>query len=557
MSGFGRTREDNPVEITLAKKGIVRWVDMSEVPVSEQARLRCTPRVVAAGLSGMSDMEVVSVTLESSGEWTTRPGQFGFPETTLTGLPEFCDVRVRRTSPSGRSTEIVVWVPLAWNGRFMGVGGGGNRTGGEGMIFELPAAVSPGLASAVRNGFAAAGTDGGNQDSRLYDWALDEASGRIDWELVDNWIHHSTHEMTLLGKAVVEAIHGRHPAYSYFVGGSGGGRQALMEAQRYPDDYDGIWSIDPVISYSKLYMAEFWPTAVMNEYGPIPVAKMEKFRDAAVSAAGGDSEEGLNFVPTLDAPDLDPFVLVGTPTAAGDITDSDATVMQKIWEGPRTEAGEFLWFGIRPGSRSWQSGGFGLAATEESDGLLSPVPFMIAERYLAGWILRDPGWDWRTLGVEGFRKLFDQSVEEFRITDTDDPDLSAFQRRGGKLLLSHGLDDSVIPSAGTVRYFDAVVQAMGGDRGTADFARLFLAPGAGHCTLAADGPGITLADGMIGLMNWVENSEAPESFIGERWTRDGTELLSTRPIYRYPRVAQYSGSADPLDAANYGPDKAT
>ncbi|WP_326731744.1 tannase/feruloyl esterase family alpha/beta hydrolase [Streptomyces phaeochromogenes] len=510
--------------------GPIRWFPIADLTAPPGITDRCTPEAVRAAVAHIEGVDVTSVTVNTSGRHDMEGGP-------VEGLPNFCDVRLRQISPGGHLVEITVWVPLAWNGRFMGTAGGGNRTRVHVDLPDFFRIMT--LPRALINGFAAASTDGGNRDERLFDWGLDVETGDLDWELIQNWVHRSTHDMTIIGKAVVEGIHGSAPSYSYFQGTSGGGRQALMEAQRYPDDYDGIWATDPAINWSRFIPAEIWPALVMKEYGnPLAPSKLETFRQGVIAAGNRAQAIATSFVTTVDPPAWDPYELVGTSSEAGEITATDATVMQKIWEGPRSRNGDIQWFGLRPGTESWgmTAPDAGLAVTTEANGTLAPVPFPIAKAYIGGWLLRDSEWDWTTLTFEQFDELLEQSVREFSELDTDDPDLTGLRDNGGKLLITHGLDDEVIFPMGTVHYVQRVHGDMGGVEGTAPFLRLFLSPGDGHSHAAAAGPGVTLAGGMAALMDWVENGHAPNTLAVERHNLSGGPITMTGSVdaYRQP-----------------------
>ncbi|WP_405539588.1 tannase/feruloyl esterase family alpha/beta hydrolase [Streptomyces sp. NBC_00075] len=513
----------DPTEIS--EYGPVRWFPTDGLTPSPGIADRCTVDVVRQAVAHIEGVEVTSVAVNTSGRHEMAVGG---------GLPDFCDVRLRQRGPGGHTAAITVWVPLAWNGRFIGTAGGGTRTTTDVQHSDVFRIVT--LQRALMNGFAAASTDAANRDERPSSWALDVGTGELDWELIRNWVHRSTHDMTVVGKAVVEGIHGSAPLYSYFQGTSGGGRQALMEAQRYPEDYDGIWSAEPAINWSRFVPAAIWPVLVMKEYAnPLAPAKLEAFRQAVIEAGRG-ADAATPFVTTFDPPVWDPHELVGTSTEAGVITATDATVMGKIWEGPRSPDGGFRWFGLRPGTESWGSTGAeaGLAMTAEVDGKLVPAPFPIAEAYVGAWVCRDPEWDWTTLTFAEFDDLFDRSVREFHELDTDSPDLSELRDRGGKLLLTHGLDDEVIFAMGTVHYFRRVLDAMGGVEGTDSFARLFLTPGDGHSHVTAAGPGVTLAAGMAALMDWVENGRAPDALQVKRYDPTGSTVTMTGAVGAYP-----------------------
>ncbi|MET7474259.1 tannase/feruloyl esterase family alpha/beta hydrolase [Streptomyces sp. NPDC005648] len=246
-------------------------------------------------------------------------------------------------------------------------------------------------------------------------------------------------------------------------------------------------------------------------------AKLRAFRRAAVEEC--DGPHGLEYgdIAPFGTRGFDPARVVGTVTEAGEITAADAEVVRTIWDGPRTSTGEQLWYGLLPSTESWADGSVpvGLAATQEIDGELTPVPFMVAEPWFK-WLLRDPAWDWRTLTFQQFEELFAQGVEEFAEFAGDDPDLSRVRDRGGK----------------------------GGEAETSDFVRLFISSGDTH-GFSYFGPGPHLATGMAALMEWVEEGRAPEVLIGETYDPAAGKVTMTRPVYPYPLVAQYDGEGDP------------
>jgi len=543
--------------IKFVRNGFDRWLEVAaSADVSPDLAQRATRESIEAAICHLGDAKVVACNLITSGQMKAKPPSYAVPSS-MTGdiivkdLPHFWEVLVDFRRESEHVARINVWVPVAWNRRFMGVLGGGNRlTNGIGF----PDAFRPmSLPFAIRNGFAAADTDGGNRDPRFFEWGL-KAKGQIDWDLTENWLHRGTHEMTLVGKAVAQAIHGLPPEYSYAAGCSGGGRQALVEAQRYPEDYDGIWSSDPAINWTRFLPAEIWPALVMKEFDAVmPPAKLEAFRTAAIEACDGIDGLRDGMLGAFDPCDFDARSVVGTETAAGPITDMDAEAMNRIWEGPRTRDGRFLWYGIPRGTESWGNnfGGMGLCCTTEVDGKLVPVPPKTGEGYLRAWIKQDPEWDWQTLTFEDYESVFERSVRDFSALGSDDPNLTPFRDRGGKLILSHGHGDQVIMAAGSIDYYRRVVEQTGSLDETRTFARLFLSDGDGHAVGNNPGPGLTVADTMTALMEWVELGKAPDQILGTTMDIRSKAVLATRPIYAYPNVTRYSGYGDPKDAASY------
>jgi len=529
---------------TILSEDITRWMELEGIEPNDKAQRQCSLPSMCEAVNHLPNVEVISASVNTSGHYES-------PQEIIVDLPDFCDIRLHIRSPHGHVAHVVVWAPIQWNGRFLGTTGGGNRTASQYKHDEFM--CSPALTDAVRNGFAAATTDAGIRDERIFAWGLDNATGEIDWDLTENWHHRSTHEMTVAARAVIEAIYGRHPDFSYLVGTSGGGRQTLVEAQRYPADYDGYWASCPAINWTKIHVAQMWPALVMKELDhPVPPAKLDAFRQAAIESF--DADDGLSdgIISSAEFKVWDPHTIVGQSTPEGDITATDAEVMRMIWDGPRDTAGQRLWFGLPLAAESWgwNHTKLGTACTTVEDGKPTPIPFLFSYDWIASWILQDPEWDWTTMTFETYADLFHRSVEKFESVDSSDPNLEGLLQSGGKLLLSHGMADEVIPPQGTVDYYERVLDLMGGEERTDSFLRFFLSPGDGHASITGRGPGISLASGMIALMEWVENDRAPEVILGARMDVETRAITMTRPLYRYPHQARYTGG-DPNDAASF------
>lgn len=462
--------------------------------------------------------------------------QVSLPNTTIDSAaidPSDGSCRVTATvthPPSGDRMKVFIGLPTKnWNGRFRGNGGGGFSGGSAGS-----------LRGPLAQGFAAGATDTGHEGGSG-SFALD-ANGRLNWQAIRNNAYLGIHDMTVVGKALTQTFYGKAPRYSYFVGNSTGGRQGLMEAQRYPDDYDGILSGCPAINWHRFLPADLWPQVVMLAAGNfVPKAKLEAATAAAVAAC--DALDGVTDG-VIDDPArclYDPKALVGTNVGEGTFTEADADVIRKIWEGPRGQDGAFLWHGLSRGTDL-----FALAGTGGSPPM--GKPFSIPLDWFRFFLLQNPQWDWTTLTPAGFELLWRQSVEQFgAVIGTDDPDLAQFRDRGGKIIILHGLADQVIPADGTIDYYKRVLQRMGGVERTAQFARLFLAPGVDH---GFRGAGPTPTGQMEAIIRWVEDGKAPDQLIGERRDQNG-KVIGTRPLFPYPQVAKYKGSGSTDEAANF------
>ncbi|MFT4084083.1 MAG: tannase/feruloyl esterase family alpha/beta hydrolase [Nocardioides sp.] len=543
-----------------------RWIDPRSIPAADESVTeRCSHELLQEALEGLDadlraeigSMKVTSAQVNRTGRFEVPPPRFMAlpPGVTMdvppiTDLPPFCDVRVGIRTPGGQEQEAMIWVPLGWNSRFLGCTAGGDFTLTLGD--QAQRHVQPPFA--LRNGFATATIDGTRVDTSAQE--VIRADGTIDAELIANLAHRSLHAMTIIAKAIVGALHGRAPRFSYLVGDSVNGRQAMASAQFHPGDYDGIWSEDPAINWTRVIPAGLWPATVMHELDNVlPEEKLEAFRSAVLEACDGADGVEDGFLGAFEPIDLDPHKVVGTATPAGEITQLDAEVMELIWAGPRRVTGERLWFGPRPGTRSWGSHvamGFpvGLCVTTDVDSQLVPAPFGLSP-LMQRWVTRDPEANGIGLTFAEYESLFDQGCAEFAEIATDNPDLTAFRDAGGKLLLSHAGDDEVIPFQGSVNYYRRVIKAIGGLEETRAFARLFVTDGDMHNFCYGLGPGLTLARGMAALMTWVENGQAPETIIAESWSPQDRTLTATRPAYAYPGSTSYNGDGDPADARNY------
>ena len=431
--------------------------------------------------------------------------------------------------PAADKVRIWVAIPMSdWNGRFMGTGGGG-FVGGSAAGVNQP----------LQLGFAAGATDTGHEGGSG-SFAMD-STGHLNWQAIRDNAHVGIHEMTVTGKALTQALYGAAPKYSYFNGCSTGGRQGLMEAQRYPEDYNGIISGAPAINWPKLMMQSIWSTAVMNEAGdPVPACKLQAATAAAVAEC--DAIDGVKDG-VIENPELchfDPKKLIGTTAGScGIITAADAAVIQKLLDGPRRMDGTLLWHG-----QPWGADMVALAATRGNP--LAPAAFTFTADWIRYWLLQNPQYDANALTTQMFERFWDQSLEEFGIViGTDNPDLTAFRDHGGKLVLWHGWADQLITAEGTINYYQRLTKQMGGAEKTAQFLRFFLAPGIGHC---GGGAGPNPSGQLDAVVSWVEDGKAPATLPASRQTPAGAR---TRILCQYPLVAKYKGSGSTDDAANF------
>jgi feruloyl esterase len=322
-----------------------------------------------------------------------------------------------------------------------------------------------------------------------------------------------------------------------------------MEAQRHPDDYDGILADAPAVNWDEFEVATLWPQVVMNNEKTYPSkCEFDAFTNAAVKAC--DSLDGVKdgLVDDPSRCDFDPRRLIGTKVACEGreltITAADATVVRKIWDGPRTTSGKKLWSGVPVGADLSALAG---VTEPDTDGNVAGAPFKVPADWVKLWVAKAPSLDISKITYSRFTQLFQQSQAEYdKVIGTDDPDLSGFRRSGGKLLTWHGLADQYIPAQGTVKYREQVERELGGTKRVDDFYRLFLAPGTSHCGLnGGDGS----ADGLAALTAWVEHGKAPKTLSAT--LIDDSRQSVTRDLCSYPQVSRYNGYGDPAAASSF------
>ena len=470
------------------------------------------------------------------------------------GVPAFCRVtaEIKRTADSDIKME--VWMPASgWNGRYHGVGNGGFA----GSI------TYAGLADAVLHGFATASTDTGHSGFPTdASWALRHPVKIDDFGFV------AIHEMTVKAKAIIKAFYGDAPKYSYFAGCSNGGRQALMEAQRYPEDYDGIIAGAPAYNFTHLLATAAWNAqATTNDLASyIPPAKIPVISAAVLAAC--DAQDGAKDGILNDPPacSFDPAVLLCKGAEGADtgncLTAAQITALKKIYSGPRIASKnsmEQIYPGYLPGGEDG-NGGWRLWITGDAPG--KALLFAFDNGFFSSMVYDDPEWDYRKFDFAGGVKLADEKLA--RSLNATDANLKKFKTRGGKLIIWHGWSDPAIPPTGAVDYYNHVVREMGA-ADAPSFLRLYMAPGVQHC---GGGPGPD-SFGQFGLSSpqadpqhnmyaaleqWVEKGVAPETIIasknpGPMGSAEPEKM--TRPLCAWPQLAKYKGSGDLNDAASF------
>ncbi|MDB5442744.1 MAG: hypothetical protein JWP73_1120 [Phenylobacterium sp.] len=460
----------------------------------------------------------------------------GFQPALMAGTPVCRVIGVLTPTPASQ-IRFEVWLPGAggWNGKLVGLG-----NGGFGGTLSGPMLLMRGE---VARGYATAGSDmghtaGGDIDAK---WALGQP------EKIKDFGYRAIHLTAGAAKALIAAYYGAGPRLAYFHGCSDGGREALMEAQRFPQDYDAIAAGAPAIPWTTLMSAFLWNSRLLSAPGAaLPRAKLQLVQAAVLAQC--DRLDGVadGVLEDPRACRFDPGRLqCKTGDAATCLTAERVKSLRGLYRGPTGAGGRSLFPGFTAGGEAVAGGWEGwITGPTASQG-------RFAKEFFRWMVISDPNWDPASFDMA--RDLARARRSSREILDADNPDLRAFRARGGKLILYHGWADAAIPAKNTIAYYQSVQARMG--PGTADFARLFLVPGMAHC---ATGPGPSVFDAVGALDAWRDKAAAPGRLIATKYDNDIFAYLGlpakpvrTRPLCAYPMLARWSGSGSTDDAANF------
>lgn len=468
----------------------------------------------------------------------------GFGGEEARGLPAHCLIRGevdRHRGSDGIAYGDVfqLRLPARWNGRFLFQGGGGLDGVLQPALGLLSVQTGSGPATALARGFAVVSTDGGHEQALL----ASPGDFGVDARALADYEYDSTRRVARAALALVRAYYGRSPRWTYFMGCSNGGREAMIAAQRYPQLFDGVIAGSPAFDLTGAMVAEAWNTDVLASIAPRNAQGRPELAEALSDSdldllgravlsrcdALDGARDGLVSDPA--ACHFDPGVLTCRRGQLHDCLDArKVAVIRRIFSGPMTRAGRRLYSGwpydpgiAAPGWRLWMLGSTRMPA----------LNVMIAPAAINGMVLghRPPAIDlWK----------FDFASDPARIArvsrdlDALSTDYEALRRRHGKLLLYAGMADPVFSATDLVAYYRRVAAANGGMRSTQRFARLFLVPGMNHC---GGGPATDRFDALAAMQHWVERGSAPARIIASGRAFPGR----TRPLCPYPAVARYDG----------------
>ena len=463
--------------------------------------------------------------------------QMRLPDVTLESVAQVAGDKQKKTASHaevkgtiGGHIRFELLLPDEWNGRFV-MGGGGGFVG----------TVQNAARYAVNLGYATVGTDTGHQSEPGYlaTWALDDLEAKV------NFGYLAVHRTAEVAKALVRSYYRKDAERSYFVGCSRGGGQAMMEAQRYPNDFDGIVAGAPAFHWTGLaamavaIAQALYPDPANLTNSVITKEALQKLHDGILEQC--DAQDGLK-----DGVLQDPASVHFDLEKVAGLTDHQRKAVAAIYAGARNERGA-IYPGFAPAAEcipdqwiAWITGPAPSLAKDHAPDLM----FAFGTQIFKYLILNQPDWDYSTYKFSNFEQETRLAAAYLNATDAD---LAGFKARKGKLILWHGWADTALPAQRTIDYYRQV-QAHDGQ--ASDYCRLFLVPGCLHC---GGGPGAAEVDWLSIIVDWVERNKTPDRLIASK--KDNGKVM-TRPLYPYPQFAVYNGSGDTNNADNFEPKRA-
>jgi feruloyl esterase len=434
-------------------------------------------------------------------------------------VPPYCRVMMILTPSSDSKIEAAVFLPAEnWNGKLQVVGNGG-----------WAGTVSyPAMADALREGYATASNDTGHR-------AADVGGGGMfalgHPEKITDFAWRAMHETVVKAKAITVSFYGNAPKYSYYNGCSTGGRQGLIEATRFPNDFDAISAGAPANPHVHLHAAGVERSLeLMRNNAPLSTEKVETLHKAVMNAC--DALDGVKdgIIGNPERCHYDPSALLcKNGDSSSCLTPAELKTVQIVFGDVKTKTGEVVWTGYPVGTELEVAS---LRNVPKSPGGVWDVIRILGHQ--------DKNYDWHNFDLASELPQADKAG-----IDVLTYDLSAFKAHGGKLLLYHGWADPGIPPGHTVSYYKSVLDTMGGGKQD-DWVRLFMEPGMAHCR---GGAGPDQFNKMAVIERWREEGEAPASILASRVTDGRVDM--TRPLCPYPQVAVYKGVGSTNDAANF------
>jgi len=435
--------------------------------------------------------------------------------------PAFCRVAATLTPTPDSDIKVEVWMPAEnWNGKLVGIGNG---------VWAGTISYSA-MAEPLAKGYATVATDTGHVGSGMdAKFAVGHKEKLIDFG------YRAVHEMTVKAKAIIAAYYGRKERLSLWVSCSTGGRQGLMEAYRYPEDYDGISSMAPANPMVGLMIGSLWTgyAAIKDEAHRLPTTKIKAVHKEFINQC--DEKDGLKdgIVGDPERCNFNPGTI---QCKEGDNTDCltapQLEALRDIYAGTKNlRTGEKAFDGFEPGSEQQFTALIG-----------GKEPFPVAQSYFRDIVFNNPQWDYKSYDYD--KDLVASYKAGSDILDAPSNGLAKFFEKGGKLLLSHGWSDGLIPASNTVSFYKSMTAKMKPKKAT-DSVRLFMIPGMGHCG-GGDAP--TVTDILSVIDQWADKGKAPDRIIA---SNPPNQKQMSRPICPYPLIAKYKGTGSTDDAASF------
>ncbi|MDB6044652.1 MAG: Tannase and feruloyl esterase [Gammaproteobacteria bacterium] len=417
-----------------------------------------------------------------------------------------------------------VWLPRQWNGKFQGVGNGG-----------LTGAINyPSMGPALEQGYASASTDTGHRTEQGFfedEWLEGHP------ERLVNFAYRAHHLMAQTGKQIVAAYYGKPAGRAYYSGCSSGGWEGLSEAERYPDDYDGIVAGAPAINLVQVQSRGILVAQLSLKNPAGNLTRELASRLAAAAVAKCDAKDGLKDG-VIDDPrhcDFDPAELQCKSADSKDCLTAPQVQMARALYGPLKSSG---------GMKLYPGAALGASPLAELPPSSKPEP--VGHAAITLMLPQKPAWTVTTFSPDRDIPVLEKQLGA--TLDAANPDLHRFQAHGGKLIMYHGWADPLLSPYNTLEYYGNVVQTMGGQQPTDGFVRLFMVPGMEHCR---GGSGPNTFDAVASLDDWVEHGVPPERIIATHKGAQGKQADRSRPLCRYPQVARYKGSGSIDEAASF------
>ncbi len=432
-------------------------------------------------------------------------------------------------------------LPSEWNGRFM-MGGGGGYVG---TVQNQAQTLFAHGGTPLERGYATVGTDTGHVGGGIEaSWALDHP------ERQENFGHRAVHLTAEAAKSILRHYYGETERYSYFVGCSRGGGQAMMESQRYPEDFDGIVAAAPAYHWTALTAGFVQTQQAIYPDGDTstPVITPENLALLGSSIlAACDAHDGVEDGTMTDPRRCD-FEPEDLPRCADDapgvncVTAEQVAAIEAVYDGP-TANGEPLFFGFNYGGEN-DRGGWDSWVVSSEQRVAQGVPnahYGFGTELYKYFVFGDPDWDYTEYDFSTWKADTAATADILNATDTD---LGPFRDGGGKIIYWSGWSDLALTPLGTIDYYERLES---GDPAARDYSRLFLLPGVLHC---GGGPGPDAVDWIDAIRTWVEEGRAPERLVASKLDANGTATM-TRPVCPYPQVAVYDGQGDPDNEASF------